>query len=130
MNNVKLFTSNTFEELSKEIKNKKSKKSLSFYCFFTNEIVNKNEISKDTLEIDADNKKQKKEEEEPPVESLEYYEKYYLFPGKIFVYPYSIPVDYVSANEKEKDISEGRKRYLEKYQDSIIQGRKRHYGED
>ena len=130
MNNVKLFTSNTFEELAKEIANKKSKKSFSFFGLFTNETFNKNEIPKDTFEIDVDNKKQKTEGEEPPVESLEYYEKYYLFPGKIFVYPYSIPVDYVSADEKEKDISEGRKRYLEKYQDAIIQGRKRHYGED
>ena len=131
MYNVKLFTSNNFEELANIIKNKKSTKSFSFFGLFSNEKVNKNEVQKDPRNNDEDDEKQNTEkEEEPPKESLEYYEKYYLFPGKIFVYPYSIPVDYISPNEEEKDISEGRRRYLEKYKDAIIQGRKRHYGED
>ena len=61
---------------------------------------------------------------------MEYYEKNYLFYGKIFVYPYSIPMDDSSSENEEKEISIGKKKYLEKYKDAIIQGRKIHYGED
>jgi len=123
--NVKLFTSKNFEGLAKEIKMKTKKKNFSFFGLFSNENVNKNEIPNDSQKTDENDEK-KKEEKEPPKESLEYYEKNYLFNGKFFVYPYSIPMD----ENEEKEISIGRIKYLEKYKDAIIKGRKRHYGED
>ena len=129
INNVKLFTSNSFEALDNEIKNKNQKKKFSFSGLFTNENINKNEILNEP-EKTHNNDEKEKEEKEPPKESLEYYEKYYLFPGKIFVYPYSIPMDYSTSDNEEKEISIGRKRYIEKYKNAIIKGRKRHYGED
>ena len=129
MNNVKLFTSKTFEGLANEIKKKTKKKSFSFFDKFKIENVNKNEIPNDSQKINENDEKLI-EEKEPPKESLEYYEKNYLFYGKIFVYPYSIPMDDSSSENEEKEISIGRKKYLEKYKDAIIQGRKRHYGED
>ena len=39
-------------------------------------------------------------------------------------------MDYSTSDNEEKEISIGRKRYIEKYKDAIIKGRKRHYGED
>ena len=39
-------------------------------------------------------------------------------------------MDYSSSENEEKEISIGRRKYLEKYKDAIIKGRKRHYGED
>ena len=129
INNVKLFTSKTFEGLANEIRSKTKKKSFSFFGFLSNEKVNKNEIPNDSQRTN-ENDEQQKEEKEPPEESLEYYEKKYLFHGKIFVYPYSIPMEYSSSDNEEKEISMGKLKYLEKYKDAIIKGRKRHYGED
>ena len=129
INNVKLFTSKTFEDLANEIKIKTKKKSFSFFGLFKNENVNKNEIPNDSQKTNENDEKQE-EEKEPLKGSLEYYEKNYLFHGKIFVYPYSIPIDYSSSENEEKEISIGRRKYLEKYKDAIIKGRKRHYGED
>ena len=129
INNVKLFTARTFEGLANEIKMKTKKKSFSFFGLFKNENVNKNEIPNDSQKAKENDEKQK-EEKEPPEKSLEYYEKHYLFHGKIFVYPYSIPIDYFSTEDKEKEISKGMVQYLEKYKDTIIKGRKSHYGED
>ena len=126
INNVKLFTSKNFKDLAIEIDNKKIKKNFSIIDFLQKGFFNKN-----TIQLNAPaNEDSVETENDPPKESLEYYEKNYLLNGKIFVYPYSIPVDYISADEKEKDISEGRRRYLEKYKDNIIEGRKRHYGQD
>ena len=125
INNVKLFTSKTFEGLANEIKKKTIKKSFSFFDLFSNENAKKNEIPNDSQKINENYEKQI-EEKEPPKESLEYYEKNYLFYGKFFVYPYSIPMD----ENEEKEISIGKRKYLEKYKDAIIQGRKKHYGED
>ena len=127
INNVKLFTSNSFEALDNEVKNKNKNKSFFSFNIFKNDNINKNEIPNNPKKTNKNDEVQK-EEKEPPKGSLEYYEKYYLFPGKIFVYPYSIPIDYSNSDDEEKEI--GRIKYLEKYKDAIIKGRKRHYGED
>ena len=39
-------------------------------------------------------------------------------------------MEYSSSDNEEKEISMGKLKYLEKYKDAIIKGRKRHYGED
>ena len=130
INNVKYFTSKNFKDLAKEINENKNKVSIE------NSIIPQEHVKKNVLQDNSQTVLEKPDEEEkkePSKDSLEYYEKNYLLNGEIFIYPYSIPVDYISVTsdgEEEKEISEGRKRYLEKYQDHIIEGRKRHYGLD
>ena len=119
INNVNLFTGKNFEELANEIKNNeeenKSKQTQPLPERYLN-ITKKNDINPSL-------------EKAPSKESLEYYEKNYLING-IFVYPYSIPVDYIPFGEKKSKIPEGKIKYLEKYKNAIIKGRKLHYGED
>ena len=117
-----LFTSFTID--SPEFEDKKG-----IFIFTVDGTVVYVGITNDSLKTNEIDEKQK-EEKEITKDSLEYYEKNYLFYDKIFVYPYSIPMDDSSSENEEKEISIGKKKYLEKYKDAIIQGRKRHYGED
>ena len=138
INNVNLFTSRNFKDLANQINNNKKKpkknKQLSKFdeSLIMNKIIknkeeNENEIKeKDKKDIELGIDKQN----EPHEESLEYYEKKYLLNGNIFVYPYSIPIDYISYGTEEKKISEGLRQYLKKYEKAIISGRRQHYGEE
>ena len=64
------------------------------------------------------------------------YEKKYLFNGKYFVYPDSLPINYITIKGKKKDNNNDMKMlkekndYVERYKKAIIEGRKSHYGED
>jgi hypothetical protein len=124
--NVKLFTGKNFKELANEIKKNTNENiilntNISFGCLNMNEVkiipkINETNVEKDIKE-----------------ESLEYYEKKYLFKGKYFVYPYSIPfvyIPYEDLGKKKSESSEGRIRYLMKYQNAILEGEKYHYGKD
>ena len=130
LDKVNLFTSKNFKDLSNEIneiknKNKSQPKNSPLEkCL----IFNKVQVNDEEIDNNQNNEVYNKKEIEE--ESLEYYEKKYLVKGKYFVYPHSIPVDYIPYGEKEKEMSKGRIEYLEKYKDAINEGRKLHYGKD
>ena len=66
-------------------------------------------------------------DEEIKNETLEYYEKKYLFEGKYFIYPYSIPIHYIDSNKKDGEITKGELDYLKKYEKTIEEARNLHY---
>ena len=126
INNANLFTGKNFKELANEVKNNKKENKLTQTQLLSEKCLNMNKIKITTKKNDINPNLEKA----PAKESLEYYEKNYLMNGKVFVYPYSIPVDYIPYGEKKSKISVGRIKYLEKYQNAIIKGRKSHYGQD
>ena len=125
INNVNLFLNENFEELSNEINNlikikkedeKKQDKSLDD-CLIMNSVQIKN----------APVDKKINEKKDLSENSILYYEQKYLLDGKYFIYPNSIPFEYVDCNEKDRPIPDGKKDYLDKYHNEIIEGRKQHY---
>ena len=138
--NVKLFTGKNFKELANEIKKNTNENillntNISFGCLNMNEAKIIPKINETNVE-----KKERKEVKtskekglDIKEESLEDYEKKYLFKGKYFVYPYSIPfvyIPYEDLGKKKSESSDGRIRYLMKYQNAILEGEKYHYGKD
>ena len=135
--NVKLFTSRNFKDLKEEIDKIYNKQKINNQ-FPNGGNKDKNEILIDDDISPRDKNTQNSDENESQKDSLSYYEKNYLFNGKYFVYPDSIPFNYVtiigrkknSDSNNDKKISEGKEKYLKKYEKAIIEGRKSHYGED
>ena len=138
--NVKLFTGKNFKELANEIKKNTNENiilntNISFGCLNMNEAKIIPKINETNVE-----KKERKEVKtskekglDIKEESLEDYEKKYLLKGKYFVYPYSIPfvyIPYEDLGKKKSESSDGRIRYLMKYQNAILEGEKYHYGKD
>lgn len=66
-------------------------------------------------------------EEETKNETLEFYEKKYLFEGKYFIYPYSIPIHYIDSDKKDGVITKGELDFLNKYEKTIEEARNLHY---
>ena len=129
INNVNLFTKKNFKDLYQEINNLKGLKKQTMEHKLSNVgdldenlIENKNEI---IIEENINKKKN-----ELTDQSLLYYENKYLLNGK-FVYPDSIPVNYIPYNKLKdnKEIPFGLKEYIKKYKEAIIKGKNYHYGE-
>ena len=91
INNANLFTGKNFKELANEVKNNKKENKLTQTQLLSEKCLNMNKIKITTKKNDINPNLEKA----PAKESLEYYEKNYLMNGKVFVYPYSIPVDYI-----------------------------------
>ena len=123
--NTNLFIGKNFKELANEVKNNKQENKSTQTQLLSETCLSMNKVKITTKKNDINPYLEKA----PAEESLEYYEKNYLMNGKIFVYPYSIPVDYKPYGEKKSKISVGKIKYLEKYQNAIIKGRKSHYGQ-
>jgi hypothetical protein len=136
--NVNLFTSRNFKNLKEEI----NKISINKEENISNKSSNngnadKNEVIIDSRVSQMAKNKQNLDEKESEEDPVAYYEKNYLFNG-YFVYPDSIPIDYVTVigrkknkdSIKDKKMLEGKEKYLKKYEKAIIEGRKSHYGKD
>ena len=135
--NVNLFTSRNFKELKEEIdkissdKEKKTEKE-----GHNNGYSDKIKV-KNIIPLPEKNKNNLYEEELSKKEISDY-EKEHLFNGKYFVYPDSLPINYITIIGKKKDkdnnndmkMIEEKNDYIEKYKNAIMDGRKSHYGED
>ena len=124
----KLFTLKNFKNLNEE----KNKISINKNQNKNNEFQNLENTDK-FLKNDKKEKKINLVENEASKNSLSYYENKYLFNG-YFVYPDSLPVNYVTVigrkKNNEKEMPQGLIEYIEKYKKAIIEGRKSHYGKD
>ena len=126
INNVKLFTAKNFKDLYNlmiKIKSKNKPKniisSIKQYFNMNMEEVKLAEMNNNYNKSDND--------EEIKNETLEYYEKKYLFEGKYFIYPYSIPIHYIDSDKKDGEITKGELDYLKKYEKTIEEARNLHY---
>ena len=121
INDVKYFTSSNFKKLYGEMVDSsfrfdypETNKQKKYIC----EIFDERIITNGT-------NKNKKFNEKFDDKLLESYEKKYLWRGKYFVYPDSIPFIYDNS-----EVPLGLKLYLEKYKNIIEEARKFHYGLD
>ena len=123
LNNEKYFTDINFEKLNdiimKLTQNSETcvSESKKLGCQFADEKieVKENYPKKDKIKI--------KEENET---SLQYYEEKYLYEGKYFVYPHSVPIRFVPYGE-EAQFSQGEIDFINKYKEKIKKGRKKHF---
>ena len=131
MNDVKFFTSKTFEYLNKEINDSSNKNIININ--YTSKSIGHSDEQK--FEIIINKKSFEKDEFKKPStenksnsQDISYYENKYLREGKYFVYPDSIPIIYRKYNEENSPLPQGLIDYLQKYKDAINDGRKKHYG--
>ena len=131
MNDVKFFTSKTFEYLNKEIYDSSNKNLININ--YTSKSIGHSDEQK--FEIIINKKSFEKDEFKKPStenksnsQDISYYENKYLREGKYFVYPDSIPIIYRKYNEENSPLPQGLIDYLQKYKDAINDGRKKHYG--
>ena len=124
LSDTKYFTDNNFKKLYEKIKSLKSKK---------NSVTKKTkkqsncEINDEKMQFDRNVLNNIDENFDDT--KLEIYEKKYLWKGKYFVFPDSIPFIYPSKDGSyHKPL--GLKLYLEKYKKQIEEGRKLHYCKD
>ena len=129
MKNSNYFTSKNFELLYREINILKNNKS----------IINVKTISScfhfDEKQIKKVNNNQNKDKGENKIENikqnndlnLQNLEKKYLWQGKYFIYPDSIPYIILPYNTKDYPVSEAKIEYFNKYKEEIENGRKLHY---
>ena len=59
--------------------------------------------------------------------NIQYYEKNFLWEGKYFIYPDSIPYTYIHYDNKNYKIPKSEIEFINKYKKEIEIGRKKHY---
>ena len=126
MKDIKFFTSNNFQLLYEEIKkNKKSlemKETFNFIHFDEKKIENINTINNiEKEERDKNNNNSIKDL------TVEDYEKKYLWQGKYFMYPDSLPYTNIPYNNKDYKAPQAEIEFIKKYEKEIENGRKNHY---
>ena len=124
---VKFFTSNNFqllyEEINNSIKNKEpSEMTQTLSCIHLDE---KKLENKDTISKIEDEKKDENNNNKDL--TVEYYEKNYLWQGKYFIYPDSFPYTCIAYNNKDYKIPQAKIEFINKYEEEIENGRKKHY---
>ena len=116
---VKYFTAENFDELHIRYRELMLKNKPQISEKFENNISNQN----NDLVINEIKDEEKKKSIK--LETLEDYEKMYLFNG-IFIYPDSLPFHFYNYGVDPEPISEGEKEYLKKYEYIIKEAKKYH----
>lgn len=132
LKNVNYFTSKNFELLYQEINISKNNKSIinikrisSCFHFDEKQIKKVNNIINKSNKDKGENKRENTEQNNDL--NLQNLEKKYLWQGKYFIYPDSIPYTVVPYNTKDYPVSKAKIEYFKKYKKEIENGRKLHY---
>ena len=139
--NINLFTSRSFKELKEEIdKMSNDKEQNSDNEGQNTGFSDKCEVQPKNIAILREKSKEELEDKKLSNNATSDYEKKHLFNGKYFVYPDSLPINYITIKGTKKNedknnnnnnmkMLQEKKEYLEKYKNEINEGRKSHYGE-